>query len=152
MNARRRKSKKPSAASSKPQHKEYTLFIERNLGKHVVADCLREAGAKVEIHDDHLAPDAPDEKWISLVGRRHWVAITQDKYIRYRVAEKLAIIDHKARVLVVRAKNMTGKEKGELLASAIPAIQRFTNENKAPFVAGIDRSKKIYAYELKESN
>ena len=150
MGARRRRSKKPSAASSRPQHKEYVLFIERNLGNYDVADCLRGAGAKVETHDDHLAPDAPDEKWISLVGRRHWVAITQDKYIRYRVAEKLAIIDHKARVLVVRAKNMTGKEKGELLASALPAIQHFANETQAPFVAGIDRSRKIYTYKLAE--
>lgn len=150
MNARRRKSKKPSAASSRPQHKEYTLFIERNLGKYDVAERLREAGASVQIHDDHLAQDAPDEKWISLVGRRNWIAITQDRHIRYRYGEKLAIIEHKARVLVVRAKNMTGKDKGEFLAGALPAIQRFANNTKAPFVAGIDRSKRVRAYELKE--
>ncbi|MGI9301868.1 MAG: hypothetical protein ACR2RB_04055 [Gammaproteobacteria bacterium] len=150
MNAQRRRSKKRSAASSKPQLKEYTIYIERNLGKYDVAECLREAGAKVEVHDDHLAQDAPDEKWISLVGRRHWVAITQDKNIRFRYAEKLAIIDHNARVLVVRAKNMTGKQKGEFLASSLPAIQRYANENDPPFIAGIDRSKRIRAYKLEE--
>lgn len=150
MNARRRKSKKQSVANSKSQLKHFTFFIERNLGKYDVAQCLRDAGANVEIHDDHLAQDSPDEKWISLVGRKNWIAITEDRHIRYRTAEKLTIIDFKARVVVVRAKNMTGKQKGEFLAGALNKIQKYANENSPPFIVGIDRSKKIRSYDLED--
>ena len=81
-----RKSKKRCGASSKPPP-EPTLFLDRNLGKHIIARQLRDAGIAVEVHDDHLPQDAPAEDWIALVGRKGWVAITKDKNVRYRVAE-----------------------------------------------------------------
>jgi len=35
-----------------------------------VATALRDAGATVEIHDDHFPPDALDETWLHAVGHR----------------------------------------------------------------------------------
>lgn len=67
MNARKRKSRKQSAANNRSLP-EYVIFIERNLGKHKVAQILRYAGELVEVHDDHLPQNAPDEQWIKLVG------------------------------------------------------------------------------------
>lgn len=90
MSAGQKKSKKPSGANSKLQH-EPTLFLDRNLGKHAIANRLRSEGMAVEVHDDHLAPDAPDEDWIALVGCKNWLAITKDRNIRYRTAELEAI-------------------------------------------------------------
>jgi len=54
MNARKRKSRKQSAAKRRLPP-DYTIFIERNLGKHTIARVLRDAGEQVEVHDDHLA-------------------------------------------------------------------------------------------------
>ena len=31
-----------------------------------IAERLRQEGLRVEIHDDHLPPDAPDEEWRGL--------------------------------------------------------------------------------------
>jgi len=76
-----------------------SIYLDRNLGKHVIADALREAGATVEIHDDHLPLNAPDEDWIALVGRNSWIAITKDKNIRHRAAE-IAAIKNMARWLL----------------------------------------------------
>lgn len=53
MSAGQKKSKKQSGANSKPQ-REPTLFLDRNLGKHIVANRLRSEGMAVEVHDDHL--------------------------------------------------------------------------------------------------
>ena len=64
-----RRSKKRSGVSSKPPPDEPTLFLDRSLGKHIIADRLRSEGIKVEVHDDHLPADAPDEDWLALVGR-----------------------------------------------------------------------------------
>ena len=124
MSVQKRKSKKRSDVNSDWQREEPILFLDRNLGKHVIADRLRSAGMKVEIHDNHLPLDAPDEDWIALVGRREWVALTKDKNIRYRTAELASIIRNAARVIVIRAKNATGSDIAELLVKGRRRIAR----------------------------
>lgn len=140
-----RKSKKLSGANFRPLP-EPTLFLDRNLGKHIIAERLRSEGMKVEVHDDHLATDAPDEDWIALVGRRRWVAITKDKNVRYRAAELQAIQRYSARVIVVRTKNATGSDIAELLVKGRRRILRFVTATQPPFVAGINRSGAVKAY------
>ncbi len=90
---------------------------------------------KVEVHDDHLPADAPDEDWLALVGRNGWVAITKDRNIRYRAAEIDAIRIHSARVVVIRMKNASGSDLAELLAKGRRRIARFAARTTAPFVA-----------------
>ncbi len=130
-----RKSKKRSGVSSRPPPDEPTLFLDRSLGKHIIADRLRSEGMKVEVHDDHLPADAPDEDWLALVGRNGWVAITKDRNIRYRAAEIDAIRIHSARVVVIRMKNASGSDLAELLAKGRRRIARFAARTTAPFVA-----------------
>ena len=142
-----RKSKKRSGASLKPRP-EPTFFLDRNLGKHIIADRLRSEGMAVEVHDDHLALDAPDEAWIALVGRMGWVAITKDRNVRYRAAELGAIRRHSARIIVIRMKNATGPDIAELLVSGRHRIARFAAKRPAPFVAGIHGSGRVKAYEI----
>ena len=132
----------------KQRDDELVLFIDRNLGKHIVANALRTAGIRCEIHDDHLPQDAPDEEWLSLVGRKGWVAIGRDKNIRYRSGEKAALIEANARLLVVRAKQTTGLDIAELLIAYIKRIRRFVQKHDAPFIAGITRDGKIAKYPL----
>lgn len=105
-----KKSKKRSGMSSRPQPEEPTLFLDRNLGRGIVANRLRSETINVEIHDDHLPNNAPDEKWIALVERRDWVAVAKNKKIRCRPHELEAIRKHSARIIVIRMKNATGPE------------------------------------------
>jgi uncharacterized protein with PIN domain len=147
MAARKKRSKKRSVASSNSPP-EITFYIDRNLGRHAVPEALRSAGHDVQIHDDHLAPDAPDEDWIALCGRKKWVAITQDKNIRYRAAEIDAIRRNRAAVFVVRAKLLTGDQLGELLVKFARKLARFAAANEPPFVAGVDRNGRISNYPI----
>ena len=142
-----RKSKKRSGANSGPLPEEPTLFLDRSLGRNVVADRLRAEGMAVEIHDDHLAQDAPDEEWIALVGRRRWVAVTKDRNIRYRAGELEAVRRNAARVLVLRMKDATGAEMAALLIRARRRLARFASRTPAPFVAGIARTGSIARYD-----
>ena len=142
-----RKLKKRSGASFKPQP-EPTLFLDRNLGRHIIADRLRSEGMAVEVHDDHLPPDAPDEDWIALVGRMGWVAITKDRNVRYRAAELEAIRRHSARVIVIRMKNATGPDNAALLVTGRRRIARFAAKTPAPFVAGLYGGGRVKVYEI----
>jgi hypothetical protein len=56
-----------------------TFFLDRSLGKEIVAQALRAAGADVEIHDDHFPPDAKDEDWLTEVGSLGWIVLTKDR-------------------------------------------------------------------------
>ena len=146
MSVKKRKSKKRSDVSSSWQREEPILFLDRNLGKHIIADRLRSAGMKVEVHDNHLPPDAPDEDWLALVGRMGWVALTKDKNIRYRTAELESIRRNAARIIVIRAKNATGLDIAELLVNGRRRIARFAAKTAAPFVAAIDGSSRVRMY------
>ena len=73
------RSKKPSAASSSSAPPERpTLFLDRSLGRVVVADALRAQGAAVEIHGDHFRHDTADEVWLTEIARRGWIVLTKD--------------------------------------------------------------------------
>ena len=146
MSVKKRKSKKRSGVSSSWQREEPILFLDRNLGKHIIADRLRSAGMKVEVHDNHLPPDAPDEDWLALVGRMGWVALTKDKNIRYRTAELESIRRNAARIIVIRAKNATGSDIAELLVKGRRRIARVAVKTAAPFVAAIDGSSRVRVY------
>lgn len=148
MNVKKRKSRKQSAANSKRLLEQIVLYLDRNLGKHIIANTLRYSNVEVEIHDDHLPINAPDEHWIELVGRRNWIAITKDKNIRYRTAEIEAIKKYNARVIVIRAKNATGSDLAELILKSMKRITQFAKKTKAPFIAGIDRSGRVTAYRI----
>ena len=147
MSVGMRKSKKRSGANSKPQP-EPTLFIDRSLGKHIIANRLRAEGMAVEVHDDHLPQDAPDEEWIALVGRMGWVAVTKDKNVRYRSPELESIRSHSARVIVIRMRNATGPDNAALLVKGRHRIARFAARTPPPFVAGLYGNGTLKAYEI----
>lgn len=146
MAGRRKKSKKQFAASSK--RPELVIFLDRNLGRTVVAECLRQAGVRVEIHDDHF-PDqrTPDETWLRFAGERGWVVITPDARIRYRENEKAAVESASVRQFVLTARGLTGHEIGDLLSKAVPKIYRLTQEFEPPFIGRITKGLKVSLYE-----
>ncbi len=125
---------------------EPTLFLDRNLGRHIIANRLRQEGIKVEVHDDHLPTDAPDEEWIALVGERGWIALTKDNNLRYRTAEINSVVQNAARVIVIRAKNATGSDIADLLVKGRRQIARFAAKQDAPFVAAIYRDGRMKEY------
>jgi hypothetical protein len=65
-----------------------TFFLDHQIGRYVVAEALRAAGAKVEVHLDHFAGDAADVDWIPEIARRNWVLITKDQNIRRNPLER----------------------------------------------------------------
>jgi predicted nuclease of predicted toxin-antitoxin system len=108
------------------------LFLDRNLGKKIIADALRQAGADVRVHDDHFSPNARDEEWLSEVGRRQWVVLTKDTRIRYREIERMALMNARVRAFVLTAKNLQGSEMANIFVRALPAIQRFATKHTPP--------------------
>jgi hypothetical protein len=81
-----------------------TFFLDHQIGRYQVAEMLRTAGAKVEVHLDHFPGDMPDVDWIPEIARRDWVLITKDQNIRRNPLEREAYRAAKLRGFVATAK------------------------------------------------
>src|SRR3989454_11055620 len=94
MGGKGRRSKKRSAASSKSKQLEpLVFFLDRSLGKEIIANALRAAGADVRIHDDLFAQDARDQDWLPEVGKNGWTVLTKDSHIKHRLVERTALLE-----------------------------------------------------------
>jgi hypothetical protein len=130
-------------SSSKPPEPP-VFFLDRSLGKHVIASRLRATGTRVEVHDDHFPQDAQDPIWLQEVGARGWVVMTKDEKIRFRPAEKRALIAGGVAAFVLTARgDLTGAEMAGIFVAALPRLHRFLLKHRPPFMAGISRAGQI---------
>lgn len=148
MDGPKKKSKKPSVTNSSKPLDDVVFFIDRSLGRKAVAEALRQAGEKVEVHDDHLPQDAKDEEWLRYVGSRSWVALTQDDRIRFHYHERMALLQANVRTFVLTAKGLRGEQNGAIIAKALPAIRRILLKHPGPFIARISRGADVVLFEL----
>jgi predicted nuclease of predicted toxin-antitoxin system len=114
--------------------KRPTFYVDRCLGK-AVATALRNAGATVEVHDDHFAQDATDEAWIPDVAARSWIILTKDKNIRRRPSEREAVLLGSARVFTLCSGNMRGVEMAALFVAHLDQMEAVADGLQPPFVA-----------------
>jgi predicted nuclease of predicted toxin-antitoxin system len=112
-----------SSPSRPPE--SYIFFVDRSLGKYVVANALRAAGAVAEAQDDHFQPDAADEEWLAEVGQRKWIVLTKDNRLRYHPREKAALLRHGVRAFILTARDLRGEEMGLAFVKALPRIEKF---------------------------
>ena len=147
MAARKRKSKKRSAANSK-RPESFVFFLDRCLGRHVVADALKAAGAEVKVHADFFSDDAPDDEWLEWVGRRGWLVLTKDKRIRYRKSEFAAVRQTDVRLFVLIAGQITAVEMGEIFVKALNKMERLAIKYKEPFIARVTKAGNVSKYDI----
>lgn len=133
----------PSAASLS-QHdlerlRSLTFFLDYQIGRYVVANALRDAGAVVEAHIDHFPQAAPDLEWIPQVGKRGWVLITRDANIRRNPLERAAYEDAGLRGFVVTGKDLGGPELATLLVRSLPGMVNRVAGRPGPLLFTISR-------------
>ena len=121
------------------------FFVERSLGKRVIADALRAAGLQVEVHDESLQGpkfrhDSPDTEWLPEVGRKEWVLLSKDKVIRTRGAERRALLDAGVAAFFLTSGNLQGPEMADAFVRAIPKMLGLLASTPRPFIARVTRT------------
>jgi hypothetical protein len=128
---------------------EPRFFFDRNLGKRV-PEALEKEGWLVEKHDDHFSPDTPDEVLFRAVSDRDWIFITQDKRIRFRAAERRALLDYGLRTFsLVSTANLSAQDTIEVLRRAHEAMVQTVADVDGPFVVGIYKDGSLKALNIK---
>ncbi len=133
----------PCAANSSPRDAErlasLTFFLDYQIGRYIVADALRAAGAHVEVHVDHFAQNAPDVEWLPEVGRHGWVLITKDEHIHRNLLEREAYKTASLRGFVVTGKDMAGGDLAALLVTHLSGMVRRVAGRRGPLLYTLTR-------------
>ena len=148
MAASRKKSKRPSVASSPKPPDPTVFFVDRSLGGKVVPGGLRAAGEEVERHDDHFPADTPDSVWLADVGARGWLILTKDKQIRRRPAEIQAFQAAGAKAFFLSSsKDLTGAQMAEIFVCALAKMKKIARKTDPPFIASVSRDGSVQVME-----
>lgn len=117
------------------------FFIDRSLGRHVVPDALRAAGAIVhvmaDVYGERIGQGLADEEWLRDAGEREWVVLMKDAKIRYRPAELQVVIDHGLRAFCLTNANLRGVEMAERFVENLARIVRIAEQRPGPYIYGV---------------
>lgn len=99
---------------------------------------------RVEVHDDHFAPDARDEEWLSVAGQHDWVVLTKDERIRRRPLERDALLAARVRAFVLTARRLSGPEMARAFVRARGAVEDLVRRRRGrAFIASVTRHGRV---------
>lgn len=104
------------------------FLIDRSLGRVQVPQALRAAGWRVVTLAEHygIPRDAgvSDEEWLALAGHHGWAVLMKDDRIRYRPAEREALIRAKVQAFCLSSGNLhAGQMAGLFLHHASAVLE-----------------------------
>jgi predicted nuclease of predicted toxin-antitoxin system len=127
-----------------------TFFVDRSLGRHKVADALRQAGQAAVSHDTVFPQDTKDPTWLSAVGAKGWVVLTKDKHIRTRRNELASLLNAGVAAFVLTSGNITGEQMAAAFTAAIPQMLRLLISTARPFIARVTTAGGVQLIALKK--
>lgn len=97
------------------------FFVDRSLGRHRVPNLLREDGWSLITLAEHYGipadEDVDDVDWLELAGQNRWPALMKDEKIRYRPAERAAVMAHDVRAFYLTSGNLTSQQMADLFVA-----------------------------------
>ena len=123
----------------RPAEPPLEYFLDRSLGRHVVADALRAEGLVVQTLAERYPETeefVQDEDWIREATADGLVILMKDDSIRRKPREQQAILDSGARAFVVTNASLTGPQLAELFVeNRHRIIQR--SRHPWPYIYGV---------------
>ena len=102
------------------------FFVDRSLGRIRLPALLRDADwslvTMAEHYGEEVGQAVSDTDWLQLAGESHWPVLAKDERIRYRPAERAAIVAHRVRAFYLTSGNLTGQQMAEAFLANQAAI------------------------------
>jgi hypothetical protein len=110
------------------------IFVDGSMPRSV-ADELRWMGKNAKAKIELFAPDAKDTEWLREVGINGWLAITHDRKIRTRPAERQAILEHRVGCFIFTYRNdLKRLEIVQLVLDHIGEMEEKFRTTRRPFI------------------
>jgi hypothetical protein len=120
-----------------------TLFLDRSLGRRQVPDLLRAAGLRLhtlaEIYGIPVDETIDDVDWLARAGNEGWAVLMKDERIRYREAERVALINHNVRAFCLTSGNLRAADMAQLYLDGLLKLTAACAE-PGPFLFVVSRS------------
>jgi predicted nuclease of predicted toxin-antitoxin system len=111
------------------------FFVDENLDGAAFVEPLRAAGIDLTRHRDRFAQGVADTEWLPAVADEGLIVLTADVRIRFRPLEVAAIVESRARVLLLRkGKRMTHARLAALLIRSKEVVADFFESCREPCV------------------
>lgn len=125
--------KKQSDTKSGREPPSRTVFyLDENVDCGTIVTALRRLDICIERHRDHFLPGEDDVVWLPAVAERGWVIITKDRDPQRHPIVRDAFLAAKAKVFILRAKDLTGEGLANLLSDRIRKMDRLARNTRAP--------------------
>jgi hypothetical protein len=102
------------------------LFLDRSLGSIQVPTALRAAGLTVrtlvDVYGTPQDEKVPDSEWLQLAGEHEWPVLMKDTRIRYRPAERAAVLAYGVRAFCLAGGNLKAAVMAEQFLGVIKGI------------------------------
>lgn len=118
----------------RPPEPELVVFLDENLDGDTVADALRIARVPIRRLSEELDRATEDAAWLPVVAARGWAIATRDGRMRHRPAERAAILEAGAILVVLRGGGLRGEVMASMLVGAYPALKRLAARYHAPMI------------------
>jgi len=119
-----------------------TFFFDENISPRVAA-ALAALDFPVTHLLDHLPQGTPDKDFFPYIGEQGWVLVTQDKRIRKRPHERIAMRKAGLGAFILTGQaDKTISEMTMLLLKHMPEMMKLSMKHEPPYIFGIpDRGK-----------
>lgn len=118
----------------RPPEPALILFLDENLDGETVVDALRAAGVPIRRLSDEFDRSVEDTAWLPVVAKQGWAIATRDNRIRHRPAERAAVREAGAILVVLRGGGLRGEVMASMLADAYPALCKLVARYQAPMI------------------
>ncbi|MHB1164374.1 MAG: PIN-like domain-containing protein [Candidatus Nanopelagicales bacterium] len=102
------------------------FFVDRSLGRIKVPTQLRAAGIELqtlaEVYGVPADERVTDLEWLELAGSHSWPVLMKDARIRYRSAERAALIEHGVQAFCLTNGNISGAAMADEFLAAMDRI------------------------------
>jgi hypothetical protein len=113
------------------------FFLDRSLGRRQVPDLLRASGLRLrtlaEVYGVPADEAVEDVEWLARAGDEGWPVLMKDDRIRYRPAERAAVVSHRVQAFCVTSGNLRAAVMAERFIAVADGILRACDE-AGPFV------------------
>lgn len=102
------------------------LFLDRSMGRLRVPALLRAQGLRLVTLAEHYGVPQDEEiddiTWLTDAGERGWVVVMKDDRIRFRAAERRALVRAQVRVFCLSNASLGADEMARRILQNLPAI------------------------------
>ena len=119
-----------------------TFYVDETYGPHLV-DLLQKEDLHAVTYRNvcNINSGDPDVRWIPNVASRQWVAVTADKQIRSKQAEREAIQNAQLRLIVIAASSQTEEEAVYVINKHRNSVLALIRDMSPPYIISLTRQK-----------